>query len=365
MKIKVIHVLGSFHFGGIEKLVSELIKIQKESETLEPRILVIRADGEFTSRFVDLGIPIIAINPKYTYRFSFKQIQLVSTAFHSADIIHFHGFHLYIAFIGILTRKKIIYTEHGNFGFGRKLRLSDKVNHKVRKYFLKYFASIVACNSVFTKELLELKWKLKGPKFKVVYNGAEINNEVDYEEVKRIRNCYDNRFIIGTISRLASVKEIPRLVQAFKDFLKNHPESILLIVGEGSERGRIEKAAGDLLNRNIFLVGFKLDVHNYFNAIDITVFPSKNESFGLVAIEAYSAGRPVVVFSDGGGLTEIVKLCNPKDIVSSIQELVDRMDYYHKHREGKLDYSNFLEYFSLRRMAWDYTKCYKELQCVE
>lgn len=364
-KIKVLHVLGSFHFGGIERLVLDLITAQIKSDAVSPSILVIHGVGEFSSRFAQVGAPISAINPQSTYHFSFKQLAFIRSIFKSTDIIHFHGFHLFLAILAAISFKRIIFTEHGNFGFGRKLSLTDLISLKLRKYFYKWCVAIIACNSKFTKQYLESKWGLKGAKYKVVYNGSNIDNVPNHKLVDLIRTQYANKYLIGTISRLAGFKEIPRLVKVFKDFHAKRPDTVLIIVGEGPERSCIEKEAGDYLNKSIFLTGYKVNVADYQMALDICVFPSKNEPFGLVALEAYNLGKPVIVFNDGGGLTEIVTRCEPKDIVGSNEELLSRLNFYYLNRNNKLNTSDVREYFSLERMINRYNLCYNELICVE
>ena len=51
---------------------------------------------------------------------------------------------------------------------------------------------------------------------------------------------------------------------------------------------------------NVHFLGYKKNVFDYQSAFDVAVFPSRNEPFGLVAVEAYYASKPTLIFDDSG-----------------------------------------------------------------
>jgi len=364
MEIKLVHVLGGFGFGGIEKLVCDLVACQKKNSNLFPEILVLRDEGEFADKYRHLGIKIHAINPSGTHRFGWKHIRLIAKCFKSADLIHLHVFHLLIALLTIQSRKKIIYTEHGNFCFGRKTRTRDRISHLLRYYFYKWFVHTVACNSRFTQEYLYDSWSLKDEHVKVIYNGSNHDVKANPTAVKEIRASFMNRFIVGTTSRLAGFKRVDRLINAIKLFSQINEDVVLLVVGEGPEKEILKNQAEENFMKNVYFVGYKADVFDYQSAFDICVFPSQNEPFGLVAVEAYNANKPVLVFRDGGGLTEIVSKCDTNDIVGTIEEMVKRLEYYYNNRNIKKEVKNVLDFFSVERMENNYYQEYKSLLCA-
>ena len=115
----------------------------------------------------------------------------------------------------------------------------------------------------------------------------------------------------------------------------------------------------------MFFTGFKSNVFDYQSAFDICVFPSQNEPFGLVAVEAYSAHKPVLVFEDGGGLTEIVSRCDSEDIIKDEEDMAIRMQYYYNNRDIVKNTFDVINYFTVERMADDYFKHYKRVLCAE
>ena len=52
----------------------------------------------------------------------------------------------------------------------------------------------------------------------------------------------------------------------------------------------------------------------------------------LVALEALSLGKPTIVLKDGGGLTEIIRDLSARDVVSDVNCLVKRLEYYYKNK---------------------------------
>ena len=96
-------------------------------------------------------------------------------------------------------------------------------------------------------------------------------------------------FLIGGVGRLSSGKGFDVLIEAFRR--AELPGAKLVIVGEGSERRRLEKLAADA---PITFTGFRHDAKDWFQAFDLFVSPSRREPFGRVIIEALDAGTPVI-----------------------------------------------------------------------
>ncbi|OGG73854.1 hypothetical protein A3A40_02485 [Candidatus Kaiserbacteria bacterium RIFCSPLOWO2_01_FULL_54_20] len=92
------------------------------------------------------------------------------------------------------------------------------------------------------------------------------------------------------VSRLESEKNVSAAIDA----LKAAPQdACLIILGEGSERMRLEKLArkNDLSSRVFFEMG---DPAAYYKLADLLLVPSFYEGYGLVIIEALAAGKPVL-----------------------------------------------------------------------
>ena len=103
--------------------------------------------------------------------------------------------------------------------------------------------------------------------------------------------------------------------------------------------------------------------------MDICVLPSQKEPFGLVAIEAFALGKPVLVFEDGGGLLETVGTYNRDDVVANVGELAERLQYYYDHPEDAANEShnriNHAKTYDLAHMADKFKEVYRTIiKCV-
>lgn len=116
-------------------------------------------------------------------------------------------------------------------------------------------------------------------------------------------------FLLGVVSRLETIKGMDLVVPAFAEVLKAHPDTQLLVVGDGSLRASMEQQATELgCADHIIWVGRQPqeELPKWYRQMDIVLMPSRSEGFGLTAIEAMACGC-VMVASDTGGLPEVVR----------------------------------------------------------
>ena len=100
-----------------------------------------------------------------------------------------------------------------------------------------------------------------------------------------------------SMGRLAREKNQAFLLHAFCRLLRELPTARLVLVGDGDDRARLTRLAGDLgIRPSICFVGAVLHerIGDYTSAADLFLFPSTSETQGLAALEAMAAGLPVV-----------------------------------------------------------------------
>jgi glycosyltransferase involved in cell wall biosynthesis len=112
---------------------------------------------------------------------------------------------------------------------------------------------------------------------------------------------------IFTVSRLDRAKRIDILINAFSGInMSGH----LLVAGDGPERERLESLVERLeLGDRVKLLGRISDeeVVDYYNRCRAVYYGPVDEDFGLVTVEAFSAGKPVITVVDSGGVLELVE----------------------------------------------------------
>lgn len=373
-EIKIVHVLYSTRFGGIEKLVLDLTATLSKNPTTNIGILFgsENGEGEFLDKFKQTGLMLYFASLKSGYDVSPWKYFAITSILRKYDIVHFHSFNPFLAFCAQMSHKKIVYTEHGNFGFGRKKTWADHMKTFFLRRFLNSHVDYISFNSQFTKQVAEKRYGLDGVGRTVVYNGIALEKDhISYTGIeKSILQKIRRKFIVGTTSRFAGFKRIDRLIRGFADFQRNK-DAVLLLVGDGVLRDELEQLTKRLkLSDKVFFTGFRHNVREFQNLMDVCVFPSENEPFGLVSVETLSLGKPTVVFKDGGGIVEVVGGFSQDDIVGDIPQLVERLElYFYKRDEITKNAQRRKEYsrkFNINNTAVEFNAIYKQiLLCVE
>ncbi|MEM4312052.1 MAG: glycosyltransferase family 4 protein [Nitrososphaerales archaeon] len=155
-------------------------------------------------------------------------------------------------------------------------------------------------------------------KVEVVYNGVDpekYNPEnVPQEKIMKLREKYgvnEETNLILFLGRLTPIKGADRLIQAMPIVLRDFPNTKLVLVGKGEMKDYINHLIESLrLKEKVIFVDEFLPEKDrilHYAASDLCVFPSLYEPFGIVALEAMSMKKPVVVGARGiSGLKEIV-----------------------------------------------------------
>jgi glycosyltransferase involved in cell wall biosynthesis len=154
----------------------------------------------------------------------------------------------------------------------------------------------------------------KGRKHFTVYNAIDnvaidkAVSAVDKHKMKEMLGIA-GRPVVGIVGRLAHQKGHTILFDAMADVIKEFPDVILMIIGEGPERQKLEEKASALnINKNILWMGVQPQnkVFEFYAIMDIFTMPSLYEGFGLTAAEAMAAGIPVVG-TKIDGLSEVIE----------------------------------------------------------
>lgn len=114
--------------------------------------------------------------------------------------------------------------------------------------------------------------------------------------------------VVGFVGRLRSEKGVPFLLRSFKRVLYSLPDTLLLVVGDGPDRGLLEAYAKEMgVAGSVRWSGGMnhAEACRLFGVMDVAVVPSEFEGFGLSAAEAMAAALPVVA-SDVDGLREVI-----------------------------------------------------------
>jgi 1,2-diacylglycerol 3-alpha-glucosyltransferase len=106
------------------------------------------------------------------------------------------------------------------------------------------------------------------------------------------------------VGRVAHEKNIGFLLEMHVELIKNHPDALLVITGEGPAEESIKQSIEKLgISNKVRMIGYLDRGHELiacYKAADIFVFASKSETQGLVLLEAMAQGTAVVAIAELG-----------------------------------------------------------------
>jgi glycogen(starch) synthase len=220
-------------------------------------------------------------------------------------------------------------------------------------------------------------------KIEVAYNGVDPQKydpeSVSGEQVRKIKAFYglkDDDFMILFLGRLVGVKGVDKLIMAMPHVLSKIPNARLVIVGVGDQQEYLINLTRTMrLNEYVrFRFDFIPEEERilHYAACDVAVFPSYYEPFGIVALEAMSMEKPVVVGASGvSGMREIVACCsdeqcgyhidpnNPSDIAWGIISSLENSE--RKKWLGKNGRKRVLNEFTWNKIAEKTVQLYEEV----
>ncbi|MDK2668822.1 glycosyltransferase [Vibrio vulnificus] len=163
-----------------------------------------------------------------------------------------------------------------------------------------------------------------------------IYNPIDIDEIRRKANEHaelpDSPYII-TVSSLAPGKRVERTIKAFQKLERE--DLLLLILGEGSERDKLESLTKELnLTDRVIFKGFVENPLPFMKGAELMSFTSDYEGFGQVIVECLATGTPVVSTNCPHDPSEILTLelsrflvdidnINEIDIVNNLKDKID------------------------------------------
>lgn len=297
-KIPILFITSNLGIGGLERVVVQLCT-QLDKHLFTPAVCCIHFKGELAFELESQGIRIFNLNSRKPDYLAFKKILSVIDEFKPL-IVHTHNINASIDGIIASIIKKIpvkIHTDHARM-------FPDKFRYMLAERIVSCFVNRIIAVTEETKQNLIRFEKIGSKKIQVIHNGISrigLRTKSQNELTRKELGLSQFQFIIGTVVRLEMQKGLIYLIKAFPQILLEFPDSYLLITGQGSQYETLRQEAKNLgIEKNVKLIGPKLEICEIFNILDIYVLPSVWEGLPMSLLEAMSCQRPIVATKVGG-----------------------------------------------------------------
>jgi len=306
-RIRILHLIETGGPGGAEKVLLNVVK-NIDSTRFGSLVLTLRKGWLYqTLRKHHFEAKIIKSNRAWDIGFLLRLSTLIRKE--KIDLIHSHlpGINFYGCLAGRITKRPVIVTYHGKIGKGNKRTWKDVFKNFVIK---KTAVQVVTVSDYLRKEFIN-ETGINRCKVTTLYPGIDFKAFAPTKNLlglKRKLGLSESTPLVGTVGNIRGSKGYEYLIQSAKRVGEKVPHVFFLVVGEKEEKlfSDLNKLTEKLgLGERIKFVGFREDVADYLNILDIFVLSSTTEGFSIATVEAMSLAKPVVV-TDCGGPAEIV-----------------------------------------------------------
>jgi glycosyltransferase involved in cell wall biosynthesis len=286
-KIRVLHVTSSLAIGGAEKVLYEIIS-GLNSHEFEHHVAYVH-DGPYKEMLHALDIKTYAIEG-YVWKTDlvaiyhlYRVIKLVNP-----DVMHtLLWFANTVGFLlGRLLHIPCVSVFHNN------IDQNGIIRNSIDRITIRYADRLVAVSQEVALSVASYHTNLSSP-IAIINNGVSSNSDTT-NNVNKIRQ--KDRFTIGAVGRLHAIKNYSLLLRAvylLDDSVKNNIQ--VLIVGDGSEKGKLQSYARKLkIDEQVVFCGMQ-DAQAYYPFFDCFVMTSDKEGISMALLEAMSYGIVPVV----------------------------------------------------------------------
>jgi glycosyltransferase involved in cell wall biosynthesis len=196
-----------------------------------------------------------------------------------------------------------------------------------------------AISTIIKNNLIETT-PLSIDKIELLYNAIDTKrfdpDKTDRNKLRKEYNLTNSDLVLGMIARFTPGKGHEEFIEAAEILSAKYEHLKFLIVGEASRgedvyANKIKQMAADKKLSNIIFTGFRSDTPDVLAAMDIFIFPSHAEAFGIALAEALSMGIPSVCANADGVLDVAVdgetsllfQNKNSRDLADKIELLIN------------------------------------------
>jgi glycosyltransferase involved in cell wall biosynthesis len=313
-KLKVLHVITRLVVGGTQD--NTFLTIKNFDRTLYHISLASNPDGvwldqakNYSDEFYPISSLVHAISPLNDFRAFWDIVKLIKKE--KINLVHTHS-----SKAGILGRLAanycqipVVHTIHG-FSFHDFMpQWQRQIYITIEKLVAQKTDFFITVSELNRKQALQLGI-VKENNSQTIYSGIDfdkLDRTFDSKSLKNELNISQDTKIITMVGRLSQQKAPYLLISAFDQVLKQHPNTVLLMVGSGKLEQSLKNQTKKLkITDKVKFLGTRDDVPSILYTTDIFALSSLWEGLGRAMTEAMLMGKPVVV-PNICGIPEVVR----------------------------------------------------------
>ena len=297
--IRVLHIMACSDAGGISSVVLNFYRHIDRTKVQFDIGLTIPTVGQNGRALEELGARIFPLPLKSENLTAFRTELEALLVRENYDAIHVHESETsYVALavakkLGIPCRIAHSHTTSPWEGIKGELR---RLSGIALNYH--YATRVIGCGRMAGERVFG-KINMKRPKAVVIPNAVDTRRFAFNEQVRReVRQelGLGDSFVIGMVGRLSEEKNPGYGVELMPRLLKQLPDALLVMAGNGPEEEKLRQRIRDLgLEKQVRLLGRRADVDRLYQAFDVFLLPSFTEGFPVAAVEAMASGLPVLL----------------------------------------------------------------------
>jgi len=334
-KIKVAYVIGGLPFGGVENWLFDLVRIAPDFG-IYPVVINLSGTGAMLTLYKKEQINVICLSNTEralnTHRLD-TAVKLRKTfARINPDIIH--GLHFsggYFSRLANFDKKRPVLIHV------RNVKLEPKRHriwaNKILSYWTDCYLSV---SKAVQRECVEKTHNFANKPSYVLYNAIDANRFPE-KGFKKKDFGLEGKVVFAGVGRLVEQKNFDLLIEAYALYrLDGNRDNALLIIGDGPLRARLEFLVEKYgLENSVKFLGYRVDVPNILNIVDLLIMPSSYEGFPIAHLEAMYMGIPSIVSpfvpsKEVAGESCIVSNNVPEEISNKIKLIIEDIGLYNQ-----------------------------------
>lgn len=290
--IRVLHVFAALDSGGVSNFVMNLYRAVDTEKIQFDFAMTSGKKAFYDEEALSRGARIFYFDTSKSVRKNIRDI-LKDNSF---DAVHSHVF-FYSGLLLLEAKRahvplRIAHAHNAHTGESRSLfRLAYE---QVMRALIRRYSTVLlgcsekACRYVFGEGIMS------DARVLVLPDGIDCDRFAFRPEVRdEIRKAYrlDGKYVIGHVGHFNAAKNHEKILSVFSEVCRRRNDAALLLVGDGEmesdTRDRVQMLG---LADKVVFAGAHRDVERFYQAMDVFLFPSRYEGFGMAMIEAQAGG---------------------------------------------------------------------------